>query len=293
METRKGLIKWSDPKSDLEAKKEYVWAPARAEEEAAMVIGMTSGMMNHVDTLKWMDKKLIKANWHTWMTDPIRWREEMKKKTYSYLVTSQLFLRERLQALGPDLAAAHFLCHRNCKVRFRGQDHWTELEADGTLNIPAAYVPGWHIEAIEASTADLVYEGFQNFRNLEHLKWLDLSYCRYMDEWCMDRITGEFNDSLEYLNISGCTNINWNGLECLWRCRNLKTLVIKDMDHVQDLPLICLMLLDVIPGLKIEGAEYLDMELLEGSQHEHLMLDDAGSHPKLEAGDQIHESAQA
>ena len=108
----------------------------------------------------------------------------------------------------------------------------------------------------------------------------------------MDRITGEFNDSLEYLNISGCTNINWNGLECLWRCRNLKTLVIKDMDHVQDLPLICLMLLDVIPGLKIEGAEYLDMELLEGSQHEHLMLDDAGSHPKLEAGDLIHESSQ-
>ena len=31
METRKGLIKWSDPKSDLEAKKEYVWAPARSE----------------------------------------------------------------------------------------------------------------------------------------------------------------------------------------------------------------------------------------------------------------------
>ena len=31
-----------------------------------------------------------------------------------------MFLRERLEALGPDLAAAHFLCHRNCRVRFRG-----------------------------------------------------------------------------------------------------------------------------------------------------------------------------
>ena len=81
-----------------------------------------------------------------------------------------MFLRERLQALGPDLAAAHFLCHRNCRVRFKGQDQWTELEADGSLNIPAVYVAGWYIEAIEASTADLVYEGLQNFRNLEHLK---------------------------------------------------------------------------------------------------------------------------
>merc|ERR1719348_1171271 len=88
------------------------------------------------------------------MTDPVRWREEMRKKQYKHLVMSQVFLRERLQALGPDLAAAHFLCHRNCKVRFRGQDTWTELEADGTLNIPAAYVPGWHIEA---NTADVLH----------------------------------------------------------------------------------------------------------------------------------------
>ena len=59
---------------------------------------------------------------------------------------------------------------RNCKVRFRGHDHWTEIEANGTLNVPALYVSGWYIEAIEASTANLVYEGLQNFRNLEHLK---------------------------------------------------------------------------------------------------------------------------
>ena len=102
----------------------------------------------------------------------------------------------------------------------------------------------------------------------------------------MDRITGEFNDSLEYLNISGCRAINWNGLECIWRLRNLKTLVLKDMEHVQDLQLICLMLLDCLPGLKIEGADYMDMELLEGSQHQHLMLDDIGSSPKLESGEE-------
>ena len=107
----------------------------------------------------------------------------------------------------------------------------------------------------------------------------------------MDRITGEFTDSLEYLNISGCRAINWNGMECIWRLRNLKTLVIKDMQHVQDLQLICLMLLDCLPNLKIEGADYLDMELLEGSQYEHLMLDDIGSSPKLEAGEDKSQTA--
>ena len=61
-----------------------------------------------------------------------------------------------------------------------------------------------------------------------------MSYCEHIDEWCMDRITGEFGDSLEHLNISGCRALNWNGLECVWRLRSLKTLVIKDMEHVQD-----------------------------------------------------------
>ena len=129
----------------------------------------------------------------------------------------------------------------------------------------------------------LVYEGLQNLRNLHHLKELDLSYCPHIDEWCMDRITGEFHHSLEHLNISGCTNVNWNGLEVVWRCSKLKVLVIKDMDHIQDLPLICLMLLDVIPGLKIMGAEYMDISLLEGTEHEYLLADD-GSVPRVEAG---------
>merc|ERR1712037_942788 len=44
-----------------------------------------------------------------------------------------------------------------------------------------------------------------------------------------------------------------------------------------------LMLLDVIPGLKIMGAEYMDITLLEGTEHEYLLADD-GSVPRVEAG---------
>ena len=40
-----------------------------------------------------------------------------------------------------------------------------------------------------------------------------------------------------------------NGLECLWRLRKLKTLILRDMDHVRDIKLICLMLLDIFPDL--------------------------------------------
>ena len=43
------------------------------------------------------------------------------------------------------------------------------------------------------------------------------------------------------------------------------------MDHVEDLNLLCLLLLDIFPNLKIIGAEYFDTKLLEGTQYEHLL----------------------
>jgi len=281
----KGVIAWTDPDSALKEKKEFVWSPQRIEDEAVVAVEEKGkgGIFVPADLLYYIRNKLMKPYLPMMIIDPIWFREETKKKSRRFLVRNQIFLRERLVTLGPDLAAAHFLCFNNCRVRFRGHTHWTELQPDNTLDIPATYVPGWHVEAIDAAEAMLVYEGLQNLRNLHHLKELDLSYCPHIDEWCMDRITGEFHHTLEHLNISGCINVNWNALEVVWRCSKLKVLVIKDMDHIQDLPLICLMLLDVIPGLKIMGAEYMDITLLEGTEHEYLLADD-GSVPRVEAG---------
>jgi len=281
----KGVIAWTDPDGALQEKKEFVWSPQRIEDEANNAIEEREkrGVFSPADLLYYIRNRLFKPYLPMAVIDPVWFREETKKKSRRFLVRSQIFVRERLVALGPDLAAAHFLCFNNCRVRFRGHTHWTQLQPDNTLDIPAVYVPGWHVEAIDAAEALLVYEGLQNLRNLHHLKELDLSYCPHIDEWCMDRITGEFHHTLEHLNISGCINVNWNALEVVWRCSKLKVLVLKDMDHIQDLPLICLMLLDVIPGLKIMGADYMDITLLEGTKHEHLLADD-GSVPRVAAG---------
>ena len=111
-----------------------------------------------------------------------------------------------MQALGPDLAAAHFLLHRNCRVRFKGHDHWTELDTYRKTDLPTAYQPGWYVEAVDAAESELVYEGLQNVRNLVFLRYLDLSYCPHVDVWCLDRISGEYKDSLEYLDLSGEEN---------------------------------------------------------------------------------------
>jgi len=91
----------------------------------------------------------------------------------------------------------------------------------------------------------------------------------------MDRLTGEYQDSLEYLDLSGCTLLNWNGLECLWRLRKLKVLVLQDMDHIKDLHLLCIMLLEILPDLQIRGVDYMANapSLLAGTEEESLLAD--------------------
>ena len=106
-----------------------------------------------------------------------------------------------------------------------------------------------------------------------YIKRLDLAYSPMIDAWCVDRITGEYQDSLEYLDVSGCKKLNWNGLECLWRLRKLKVLVLQDMEHIKDLDLLCLMLLEILPDLQIRGVDYMANAptLLKDTEHESLL----------------------
>lgn len=76
---------------------------------------------------------------HARFTDPAFWHTQQKIKKYERLIKGQPFIKERLVILGPDLAAAHFLCHRNCRVKFKGRNEWTELNLR-TFRLPD-YVP--------------------------------------------------------------------------------------------------------------------------------------------------------
>ena len=85
-EKSKGLIAWTDPNKDVEAKKEFTWHPARIEQEAAFNVGMTHGMMHHVDLMNWADRNIYRPLWLTWATDPVHFREKMREKHHRYLV---------------------------------------------------------------------------------------------------------------------------------------------------------------------------------------------------------------
>lgn len=120
------------------------------------------------------------------------------------------FIPERLLFLGPDLAAAHFLVHRDAAVKFVGDDAWYKkdkkvasllrLASDeqGNYSLPGVKVPALYIEAIDASNTELMYEGlshwclysclgFDNLYDLSKVRMLRMAGCEYMNDWTLAR----------------------------------------------------------------------------------------------------------
>ena len=101
--------------------------------------------------------------------------------------------------------------------------------------------------------------------HLEKIEWLNLENNPYIDDWCLDRLTGYFKDSLTYLNLNGCENVTEKGIASLSRLQKLKNLHLGGHLRAQNLELVCVMLEELLPELRIQGVSYCDQSLLDNS----------------------------
>lgn len=172
------------------------------------------------------------------------------------LIFNQKFIEERLNILGCDLAAAHFVVYRGGAVKFYNQTEWIRDDAKKNKEyddkLPNTYKPEYVLEAVDFSGTQILYEGLKNIDNLKKLKWLSFEGCGFFDNWCLDRVTGEHWENLEYLNISH-TNITWHALNSLYRLTNLKTLKIENWSDDPEFYMMCSEVRNNLPDLVIEG----------------------------------------
>lgn len=181
------------------------------------------------------------------------WMATKKKDSLKH---HQQFLDERLQILGCDLAAAHFVVYRGGAVKFHGHTAW--IKDDKKKNheyddeLPNEYNAEYMVEAIDVSGLEIVFDGLKNLSNLKKIKWLNFSECEYFDNWSLDRISGEHGENLEYLDISN-TSITYHGLNALYRFQKLKTLKLDDTSDDPIFYRTCIELRRYMPELTIEG----------------------------------------
>ncbi|XP_033212641.1 distal membrane-arm assembly complex protein 2 [Belonocnema kinseyi] len=185
---------------------------------------------------------------------------------------NQKFIKERLEILGADLAAAHFLLFRGGKVRFRGHTAW--MKPEDYPHLPTVFDAKYILDAIDCTGMELFYEGLLNLENLTRVKWVSFRGNPVFDEWCLDRIVGQM-PRLEYLDVSDCPKLNERGLEALYKLFNLKTLIVTNHQKSAAFELTCMMLGDCNPNL--------NYEILEPGEESKLSVFEAQSKRETEA----------
>lgn len=81
------------------------------------------------------------------------------------------------------------------------------------------------VEAINYDNQPLHYEGVENITNLKECKSISLRNVRHFNDWCLDRLAGNYLPGLEELDISG-TDVTRFGLESLYKLPSLKRLIV-------------------------------------------------------------------
>ncbi|XP_054732609.1 distal membrane-arm assembly complex protein 2 [Anastrepha obliqua] len=179
-----------------------------------------------------------------------KWWRKRKERIEKHM---QQYVSERHEILGPELAAAHFLLYRGGAVKFVHERNWMRANDDGEFDLPKKYHPAFKVEGLRCDNMTLYYEGLENLRNLQELKFLSFHNVRTFDDWCLDRVSASSYPKLEVLDISG-TNCKTNGLSCLYRIPTLKLLIVNDPKESLEFELGCSMLQEVIPNLKVVNA---------------------------------------
>ncbi|XP_041352812.1 distal membrane-arm assembly complex protein 2-like [Gigantopelta aegis] len=182
-------------------------------------------------------------------------RQKLRVTSFQLDREDQKYRPERHKILGPDLATAHFIVKRKGAVKFVGHDSWFRLNKAGRYNLPNRRVDGMELEAVDASGTKLMSAGFENFVDLENLRYLNVSNCVNMDDWCL-ACFHQFADTLEFLDISDCPQITERGIACLHHLKHLQALKMKNLPKVENPQLVILMLEELLPNCKIFGPDY-------------------------------------
>ncbi|XP_077337130.1 distal membrane-arm assembly complex protein 2-like isoform X3 [Lithobates pipiens] len=163
---------------------------------------------------------------------------------------------------GRVLGAAYYIQMHKGGVRFRGHQDWVR-PVENKIHLYFLNYKDVPVECVDLSHTDVNYNGLTPILQLEELKYLNLSCCPYIDDWCLGRLH-VFGNSLEVLILKGCPQITERGLACLHHLQNLKHLDVSDLPRVSHKGLTHILLEEIMPACEVVMTDY--SEGLQGGE---------------------------
>ncbi|KRY00183.1 Protein disulfide-isomerase [Trichinella pseudospiralis] len=122
---------------------------------------------------------------------------------------------------------------------------------------------------------------FFNDSRWHRIRFLSLKNCEYVNDWCMSQMK-QFENTLEFLDLSYCSKLTADGLSALSCLKKLKYLRLEGLDQVKNIGVVAVRLEDTIPQLQVVGLDYeqalanfgKDLKLLS---HENVYQDAKGN----------------
>lgn len=132
-------------------------------------------------------------------------------------------------------------------------------------SLPGLYDGDYIIDAIKCDGMELVYEGLENIRRLNGLRYLSFRNVKLFDDWHMDRICGNQFDTIEILDLTG-TQITANALYAVPKLRSLKAIVLETTDRSIEFQLACSLLEEAMPNLRILNSADVHDDVFEAEK---------------------------
>jgi H+-transporting ATP synthase F0 complex subunit s len=134
----------------------------------------------------------------------------------------------RVADVGPDRAAAEWILRLGGSVKFGSYESWTT----DYNRMPAEPRERVRLEAINATGVSVTNNGLEHLVGLERLCRLDFSGCKYLGDDGLVHLVA-VRDTLEELELCGCSSITHTGLHVLYSLHKLQYLGLRDTPGIR------------------------------------------------------------
>ncbi|XP_074042571.1 ATP synthase subunit s, mitochondrial [Leptinotarsa decemlineata] len=157
---------------------------------------------------------------------------------------------QRQKKLGSDRTCAEWILRNGGTIKWVNSSDvltdYNELPKEGSVR---------RLQEVDATNTNIMANGFEHFRGCDNLTKLVLNRCYYVEDKALAELH-HLKNSLLFLQVSSCPNVTDKGLIGLSVLKNLKDLVLYDLQSVKDLEKVVGALKSDLPRCNVRTEEY-------------------------------------
>ncbi|GAU93525.1 hypothetical protein RvY_05451 [Ramazzottius varieornatus] len=138
--------------------------------------------------------------------------------------------RDRIKEIGPEKAAAEWLIKNGAAVRWKNQAKF--VSDYNSMEVTTR--PGDTIEAIDATEASIMGEGFEYLQGLSSLRMIRFNKTHHISDGALRKLS-YVKDTLEEVEVMHCGNVTDAGVKSLGQLPKLKNVMLADLIGVKNL----------------------------------------------------------